>query len=138
MNTGLNKDCCGGCGETDGNKRCIGCLHPFTTASAPEVIKIVPGDDIWLSIHMAPHHLNYLTGDDRKAVLAYGRTVYQAARKHDGLDATQPKPVFVREGDLDLEKLNKDLIDYRDQIARLRARIAVLDPVFSDAEGYQL
>lgn len=50
----------------------------------------------------------------------------------------QPKPVFVRESDLDLDDLNKVLIDYRDQIARLRARITVLDPVFSDAEGYQL
>jgi hypothetical protein len=50
----------------------------------------------------------------------------------------QPKPVFVREGDLDLDQLNKDLMDSRAQIARLRARIAVLDPVFSDAEGYQL
>lgn len=50
----------------------------------------------------------------------------------------QSKPVFVPGINLDLDDLNKVLIDYRAKIARLRARIAVLDPVFSDAEGYQL
>ena len=35
MNTTSNSDCCGGCGETDGNKRCIGCMHPFSTAPIP-------------------------------------------------------------------------------------------------------
>lgn len=23
------KGFCGGCGETDGDKRCLGCMHPF-------------------------------------------------------------------------------------------------------------
>lgn len=69
----------------------------------------------------------------------HGKAIGLAKRAADMLAAdAQPKPVFVRESDLDLDDLNKVLIDYRDQIARLRARIAVLDPVFSDAEGYQL
>jgi hypothetical protein len=37
MSTEQNPNCCGGCGETDGNKRCIGCMHPFSTAPTPSV-----------------------------------------------------------------------------------------------------
>lgn len=35
MSTAQNSDYCGGCGETDGTKRCIGCMHPFSTAPTP-------------------------------------------------------------------------------------------------------
>lgn len=99
MNTTSNSDCCGGCGETDGNKRRIGCMHPFTTASAPEASKIAPGDDMWLSIHMAPFHLNYLTGDDRKEVLAYGRSVYQATRHvNDSLTDRKTNEIMEERG----------------------------------------
>ena len=38
--------------------------------------------------------------------------------------------------DIDLEALNQDLINYRAQIARLRARVAELEPVRADADGY--
>ena len=35
MSTTQNSDYCGGCGETDGNKRCIGRMHPISTAQIP-------------------------------------------------------------------------------------------------------
>jgi hypothetical protein len=42
--------------------------------------KIQPGDDLHLTSLMAPHSLNFVTGPDRAALLAYGRDVFAAAR----------------------------------------------------------
>ena len=42
--------------------------------------KIQPGDDTHLTLLMAPHSLNFVTGADRAALLAYGRDVFAAAR----------------------------------------------------------
>ncbi|WP_239009675.1 hypothetical protein [Delftia lacustris] len=42
--------------------------------------KIQPGDDTHLTLLMAPHSLNFVTGPDRAALLAYGRDVFAAAR----------------------------------------------------------
>ena len=42
--------------------------------------KIQPGDDLHLTSLMAPHSLNFVTGADRAALLAYGRDVFAAAR----------------------------------------------------------
>ncbi|SDZ53805.1 hypothetical protein, partial [Delftia lacustris] len=42
--------------------------------------KIQPGDDTHLTSLMAPHSLNFVTGADRAALLAYGRDVFAAAR----------------------------------------------------------
>lgn len=42
--------------------------------------KIQPGDDTHLTSLMAPHSLNFVTGADRAALLAYGRDVFSAAR----------------------------------------------------------
>ena len=42
--------------------------------------KIQPGDDTHLTLLMAPHSLNLVTGADRAALLAYGRDVFAAAR----------------------------------------------------------
>lgn len=42
--------------------------------------KIQPGDDTHLTLLMAPHSLNLVTGPDRAALLAYGRDVFAAAR----------------------------------------------------------
>ncbi|MDH2234565.1 hypothetical protein N5K37_32130 [Delftia tsuruhatensis] len=41
--------------------------------------KIQPGDDTHLTLLMAPHSLNFLTGADRAALLAFGRDVFAAA-----------------------------------------------------------
>lgn len=42
--------------------------------------KIQPGDDMHLTLLMSPHSLNFVTGADRAALLAYGRDVFAAAR----------------------------------------------------------
>ncbi len=42
--------------------------------------KIQPGDDTHLTLLMTPHSLNFVTGADRAALLAYGRDVFAAAR----------------------------------------------------------
>ena len=42
--------------------------------------KIQPGDDTHLTLLMATHSLNFVTGADRAALLAYGRDVFAAAR----------------------------------------------------------
>ncbi|WP_371435910.1 hypothetical protein [Polaromonas sp.] len=42
--------------------------------------KIQPGDDLHLTLLMAPHSLNFVTGPDRAALLAFGRDVFAAAR----------------------------------------------------------
>lgn len=42
--------------------------------------KIQPGDDLHLTSLMAPHSLNFVTGPDRAALLAFGRDVFAAAR----------------------------------------------------------
>ena len=43
--------------------------------------KIQPGDDTHLTLLMAPHSLNFVTGADRAALLAYGRDVFAAGRE---------------------------------------------------------
>ena len=40
--------------------------------------KIQPGDDTHLTLLMTPHSLNFVTGPDRAALLAYGRDVFAA------------------------------------------------------------
>lgn len=42
--------------------------------------KFRPGDDTHLTLLMAPHSLNFVTGADHAALLAYGRDVFAAAR----------------------------------------------------------
>ena len=44
-------------------------------------LKVVAGDDIALTILMAPMSLNLVVGPDREALLAYGRAVWQASRQ---------------------------------------------------------
>lgn len=51
--------------------------------------KIQPGDDTHLTLLMAPHSLNFVTGADRAALLAYGRDVFAAALKHPSEAALQ-------------------------------------------------
>jgi hypothetical protein len=46
-----------------------------------QVIKVTPGDELHLTMLMAPMSLNLVTGGDRQALLAYARSVWQASRK---------------------------------------------------------
>lgn len=41
--------------------------------------KMQPGDDLHLTMLMARHSLNFVTGQDRERLLAWGRDVWQAA-----------------------------------------------------------
>lgn len=49
-----------------------------------KALKIEPGSDIHLSLLMAPHSLNLVVGEDRKALLAWGRDVWNAAQRAAG------------------------------------------------------
>jgi hypothetical protein len=65
--------------------------------------KIQPGDDLHLTSLMAPHSLNFVTGADRAALLAYGRDVFAA-----GLAGAAPAAVAGPADDLaELAMLNK-------------------------------
>lgn len=44
-----------------------------------EVKKVIPGDELHLTILGAPYGFNFLTGKDRQDVLAFGRAVWAAA-----------------------------------------------------------
>ncbi len=39
---------------------------------------MIPGDDLHLTLLMAPYNLNFLTGKDRQDLLAYARAVFAA------------------------------------------------------------
>lgn len=52
----------------------------MTTAQDRQSRAMVPGDELHLSLLMAPHGLNLVTGQDRLQLLAYARDVWQAAR----------------------------------------------------------
>jgi len=44
--------------------------------------KIQPGGDLHLTVLMARHSLNFVTGTERAALLAYGRDVFTAGAEH--------------------------------------------------------
>lgn len=43
-------------------------------------IQMTPGDDTHLTLLMAPHGLNLVTGQDREHLLAFGRAVFEAGK----------------------------------------------------------
>lgn len=51
--------------------------------TAPEPIKIVPGDDMHMNCLMAPFGLTMVTGEDRKHLLAFGRAAFFAGKKFE-------------------------------------------------------
>ncbi|AMM23203.1 hypothetical protein [Variovorax sp. PAMC 28711] len=73
-------------------------------------IKIVPGDELHLTILGAPFGFNFLTGKDRQDMLAYGRAVWTAALASG---ATQPS-----------EQAEEDAAVI-DKLARLLAGVAI-------------
>lgn len=46
--------------------------------------KMTPGDDMHLTLLMAPHNLNLVTGQDRQHLLAFGRAAFEAGQKCQG------------------------------------------------------
>ena len=68
--------------------------HTSTEQERQAPIKMHPGDDLHLTVLMASHGLNFVTGKDREQLLAWGRDVWQAARRapvapHPPSDAPQ-------------------------------------------------
>lgn len=71
--------------------RCHGCeqviydtWRPLKTkpaAKRPYTPKMQPGDDKHLTLLMAPHGLNLVTGQDRQHLLAFGRAAFEAGKK---------------------------------------------------------
>ena len=45
-----------------------------------EPVKMVPGDDLHLTLLMAPQGLNFVTGKDREHLLAFGRAAFDAGQ----------------------------------------------------------
>lgn len=57
-------------------------------------IKMTPGDDLHLSLLMAPFSLNLVTGQDRQHLLGYGRAAFEAGKAGQCLHQIQePAPV---------------------------------------------
>lgn len=51
--------------------------------------KMAPGDDMHLTLLMAPHNLNLVTGQDRQHLLAFGRAAFEAGQKCQGCSVPQ-------------------------------------------------
>lgn len=60
-----------------------------TDAERAEPIKMQAGDDLHLTMLMASHGLNFVTGKDREQLLAWGRDVWQAARSAPAVPVPQ-------------------------------------------------
>jgi hypothetical protein len=63
-----------------------------------EPIKIIPGNNLHLTLLMAPYSLNFVTGDDRQHLLAYGRDVFVAGQKFEADRAqrqAEPTPAYT-------------------------------------------
>lgn len=65
-----------------------------TDQERAEPIKMQTGDDLHLTMLMAPHGLNFVTGKDREHLLALGRDVWQASRRAQVVPHTKVKPDF--------------------------------------------
>lgn len=67
---------------------------PLNANQRQAPIKMHPGDDLHLTVLMASHGLNFVTGKDREQLLAWGRDVWQAARSAPAVPHTKVKPDF--------------------------------------------
>ena len=45
-----------------------------------ETTKMIPGDELHLTMLMAPYSLNLVTGQDRQDLLAFGRAAFEAGK----------------------------------------------------------
>lgn len=59
----------------------------MSTNTSCGTVEVIPGDELHLTMIMAPMSLNLVTGGDRQALLAYARSVWQASRKQALADA---------------------------------------------------
>lgn len=53
-------------------------------------IKFKPGSDEYLTLLMAPWHLNLMTGKDRADLLAWGRLIWETAYMSGAVQAPEP------------------------------------------------
>lgn len=54
--------------------------------------RMTPGDDMHLTLLMTPHGLNFVTGQDRQHLLAFGRAAFEAGQKCQDMLAAAPQP----------------------------------------------
>lgn len=83
-----------------------------TDQERAEPIKMQPGDDLHLTMLMAPHGLNFVTGKDREHLLAWGRDVWQASRRakvvpNDVVEAARHVHRLVRAHTFDMQHDDK-------------------------------
>lgn len=55
-------------------------MNTENTTMTQATIQITPGDDTHLTLLMAPQSLNFVTGQDREHLLAFGRAAFEAGR----------------------------------------------------------
>lgn len=112
-----------------------------------ESIKMTPGDDTHLTLLMAPVSLNFMTGQDREHLLAYGRAAFEAGQKCQGCDVpkdgvyqiSEPMPADKRA--LMLSATASE--PFKSQLKECAARIAELESQLAAAqqgvpEGWKL
>ncbi|AQZ99360.1 hypothetical protein B5M06_14975 [Comamonas kerstersii] len=97
--------------------------------------KMTPGDDMHLTLLMAPHNLNLVTGQDRQHLLAFGRAAFEAGQKCQGCDVpkdgvyqiSEPMPADKRALMLSVtasEPFKSQLKECAGRIAELEAQLA--------------
>lgn len=82
-------------------------------------IQMTPGDDMHLTLLMAPHSLNFVTGQDREHLLAFGRAAFEAGR-------TTAEQGQHQVAEPDAQHL-QELAAYRFTVENLRERVAELE-----------
>lgn len=55
-------------------------MNTDSTTMTKATIQMTPGDDMHLTLLMAPQALNFFTGQDREHLLAFGRAAFEAGR----------------------------------------------------------
>lgn len=99
--------------------------------------KMTPGDDMHLTLLMAPHNLNLVTGQDRQHLLAFGRAAFEAGQKCQGYSVPPNGLHQIAEpGHSMSQYANKDdmLKAVMAENEQLRAQLAAAQPVFSHME----
>lgn len=99
--------------------------------------KMTPGDDMHLTLLMAPHNLNLVTGQDRQHLLAFGRAAFEAGQKCQGCSVPQNGLHQIAEPSHSMSQYaSKDdmLKAVMAENEQLRAQLAAAQPVFSHME----
>lgn len=98
---------------------------------------MTPGDDMHLTLLMAPHNLNLVTGQDRQHLLAFGRAAFEAGQKCKGCSVPPNGLHQIAEPSHSMSQYaSKDdmLKAVMAENEQLRAQLAAAQPVFSHME----